>query len=306
MPDTPNPALQDIKPMLVFAAVLEHGSMNGAARALGMTPSAVSQHVARLESLHQVKLLNRTTRRLHPTDAGRALGESCTRLRQSLAETQATLAALRNTATGDLHLAITSSMVLAGAFQQTLHQLHEQYPGIQPVLHVSDSLTDLNLDSIDIALRGGEHALDDPDLIARHLCSWRWQICASPHYLARHTPITHPEQLAQHRWVRCLPIQSTLHRNEERWQLDIARAMQCSQLSAARDLCIAGHGLTMQLSGEIEQQVADGHLQVVLPDWTMPAINIYAVTAHRVQSARTLAAMQLMQQCFGQVGTAVA
>ena len=58
--------MQDIKPLLVFATVLEHGSMNAAAAALGMTPSAVSQHINRLETLHGIKLLNRSTRSLSP------------------------------------------------------------------------------------------------------------------------------------------------------------------------------------------------------------------------------------------------
>ncbi len=58
--------MQDTKPLLVFAAVLEHGSMNAAAAALGMTPSAVSQHVSRLEALHGVKLLHRSTRACRP------------------------------------------------------------------------------------------------------------------------------------------------------------------------------------------------------------------------------------------------
>ena len=58
--------MQDIKPLLVFAAVLEHGSMNAAAAVLGMTPSAVSQHINRLETLHGIKLLNRSTRSLAP------------------------------------------------------------------------------------------------------------------------------------------------------------------------------------------------------------------------------------------------
>jgi len=65
--------MDDLKPLLAFAAVLEHGSMNAAAKALGMTPSAVSQHISRLEKLHGVKLLHRSTRRLAPTDAGQAL-----------------------------------------------------------------------------------------------------------------------------------------------------------------------------------------------------------------------------------------
>ena len=80
--------MQDIKPLLVFATVLEYGSMNAAAAALGMTPSAVSQHINRLEALHGIKLLNRSTRSLAPTDAGRALGEYCRRLAATLADTR--------------------------------------------------------------------------------------------------------------------------------------------------------------------------------------------------------------------------
>ena len=83
--------MQDIKPLLVFAAVLEHGSMNGAAQALGMTPSAVSQHITRLESLHGIKLLNRSTRHLTPTEAGHTLGQHCRRLRQSWLDAHAAL-----------------------------------------------------------------------------------------------------------------------------------------------------------------------------------------------------------------------
>ena len=79
--------MDDLKPLLAFAAVLEHGSMNAAAQALGMTPSAVSQHISRLEKLHGVKLLHRSTRRLAPTDAGQALAAHCRRLLATVQDT---------------------------------------------------------------------------------------------------------------------------------------------------------------------------------------------------------------------------
>ncbi len=112
--------MQDIKPLLVFAAVLEHGSMNAAAAALGMTPSAVSQHITRLESLHGVKLLNRSTRHLAPTDAGRALAVHCGRLRRTLADTQTALDNLKTEAAGEVHLAITSGIADTQMFQTAL------------------------------------------------------------------------------------------------------------------------------------------------------------------------------------------
>lgn len=298
--------LQDVKPFLVFAAVLEHGSMNAAAEALGMTPSAVSQHISRLEAMHQLKLLHRSTRRLMPTDAGQALGAYCRRLRQTLLDTQATLQNLKTEAVGELHLALASGMADAPAFQTSLQQLAEHYPGVEPVLHFGDELTDLQQGRIDIAIRGGGRALDAPDLVARPLVTWPWQICASPDYLAAHPPITEPAQLLQHRWMndRPLPIRVRLQRGDEEYLLEVPKGLRCHQLMAARALTLGGMGLSMQLSGEIDGWVARGRLQIVLPEWRLPEVALYAVTPHRAQSARVRAGLAVLQRCF-QAGSGV-
>ena len=102
--------MDDLKPLLVFAAVLEHGSMNAAAQALAMTPSAVSQHIARLKNLHGVKLLHRSTRRVSPTDAGAALGQYCRRLNATLHDTRLALANLKTEIAGEVRLAAPTSM----------------------------------------------------------------------------------------------------------------------------------------------------------------------------------------------------
>ena len=258
--------MQDIKPLLVFAAVLEHGSMNAAAAALGMTPSAVSQHVSRLEAQHGVKLLHRSTRRLTPTDAGQALAQYCLRLRHTLADTLQALDNLKTEAAGDLHIALPSGMAHAPPFQVALQQLQQHYPAIRPQLYFSDSLADLKQGDIDIALRGGNHALDAPDLVARPLATWHWQIVAAPAYLAARAPIDSPHQLAEQQWLHYLPIHAILLRGEERHVLEIERSILCNQLAAVSTLTQAGLGLSMQLSGETTALIAQGRLCVVLPD----------------------------------------
>lgn len=290
--------MQDIKPLLVFAAVLEHGSMNAAAAALGMTPSAVSQHVSRLEAQHGVKLLHRSTRRLTPTDAGQALAQYCLRLRHTLADTLQALDNLKTEAAGDLNIALPSGMAHAPPFQAALQQLQQHYPAIRPQLYFSDTLADLKQGDIDIALRGGNHALDAPDLVARPLATWHWQIVAAPAYLAARPPINTPHQLAEQQWLHYLPIHAILLRGEERHVLEIERSMLCNQLAAVSTLTQAGLGLSMQLSGETAALIAHGRLCVVLPDWTLPSVRIYAVTPHRVQSAKTEAALGILQRCF--------
>ncbi|UOO81857.1 LysR family transcriptional regulator [Uruburuella testudinis] len=290
--------MQDIKPLLVFAAVLEQGSMNAAAQQLGMTPSAVSQHITRLEKLHGVKLLHRSTRRLTPTDAGQALAQYCLRLRHTLADTLQALDNLKTEAAGDVNIALPSGMALAPPFQTALKRLQQQYPEIRPQLYFSDTLADLKQGTVDIALRGGEHALDAPDLIARQLAVWQWQICAAPEYLAAHAPVEHPEMLAGHRWLHYLPVHTTLRHGAESFVLDVPESMLCNQLAAVSTLTQAGLGLSMQLDGEIAGMVAAGRLKVVLPEWALPAVNIYAVTPYRVQSAKTEVVLRLLQQSF--------
>lgn len=290
--------MHDIKPLLVFAAVLEHGSMNAAAAALGMTPSAVSQHVNRLESLHGIKLLNRSTRSLSPTDAGRALGEYCRRLQLILSDTRAVIDNLKTEPAGDLRIALTSTIIDAPAFQTALRRLRDEFPKIRPVLLFSDTLDNLQQTETDLAIRGGGHALDDPNLVARHLATWQYLICAAPDYLAQHPPILHPSQLHAHRWLHFLPIRDTLHCGTESYFLEIADSIYCSHLSAVRRLTEQGFGLSAQVSDEVAGAVAAGRLNVVLPDWTLPAVNLYAVTPYRVQSAKTEAAVKILQQCF--------
>ena len=214
--------MQDIKPLLVFAAVLEHGSMNAAAAALGMTPSAVSQHINRLETLHGIKLLNRSTRSLSPTDAGRALGEYCRRLATTVADTHTVIDNLKTEPVGELRISLTSTVIESRAFQTAFSRLRTEFPKIRPVLNFSDTLDNLQHSQTDIAIRGGDRALDDPNLVARHLVTWPYTICAAPDYLDRHAPITHPSQLHAHRWLHFLPVRTTLQHGGESYFLDVA------------------------------------------------------------------------------------
>ena len=290
--------MQDIKPLLAFAAVLEHGSMNAAAAALGMTPSAVSQHVNRLEAMHGIKLLNRSTRRLAPTDAGRALGAYCRRLADTLADTHTAIGNLKTEPAGELRISLTSSVIESRAFQTAFSRLQDEFPEIRPVLQFSDALDNLQNTQTDIAIRGGDHALDDPNLVARHLATWPYKICAAPAYLDRHPTITHPSQLSAHRWLHFLPVRTTLHKDGESHFLNIENSTACNQLSAVRKLTENGFGLSLQVGGEIRKHEKEGRLKTVLPEWTLPPVSLYLVTPYRVQSAKTEAAVRIFTESF--------
>ena len=290
--------MDDLRPLLAFAAVLEQGSMNAAAQALGMSPSAVSQHISRLEKLHGVKLLHRSTRHLAPTDAGSALGEHCRRLLASVQDARLTLTNLKTDIAGEVRLAAPTSMADAVAFQQALWRIRREHPAIRLALYFDEALADLRDGSIDIALRGGTHELDAPDLVARHLTDWRWHIYAAPAYLHDAPAITHPADLATHTWIYYELPRGELRRNGEHHLLNIEGGLYCNRLAAVRRLCAAGLGLALLADGEAADAVADGSLRVVLPDWTLPPLAIYAVTPHRVQAGRVAAVLHILRESF--------
>ena len=77
-------------------------------------------------------------------------------------------------------------------------------------------------------------------------------------------------------------------------------SLYCSHLAAVRTLTEQGFGLSLQVSGEITDAATQGRLNIVLPDWTLPAVNLYVVTPYRVQSAKTEAAVTILQQSFAE------
>ena len=290
--------MDDLRPLLAFAAILEQGSMNAAAQVLGMSPSAVSQHISRLEKLHGVKLLHRSTRHLAPTDAGSALGEHCRRLLASVQDARLTLTNLKTDIAGEVRLAAPTSMADAAVFQHALRCIRHEHPAIRLALYFNEALADLRDGSIDIALRGGAHALDAPDLVARHLTDWRWHIYAAPAYLHDAPAITHPADLVAHTWIYYELPRGELRRNGEHHLLNIEGGLYCNRLAAVRRLCVAGLGLALLADGEAADAVADGSLRVVLPDWTLPPLAIYAVTPHRVQAGRVAAVLHILRESF--------
>ena len=245
--------MTETKPLLAFAAVIEHGTMHAAARALGMTPSAVSQHISRLEALHGVKLLKRSTRRMSPTEAGAALAAHCVKLRQALLDAQAALDNIKTEAAGEVRLALPSPLTLA------------------------------------------------PDLVARHLADWQWQIYAAPSYIAQTGQPESPADLRGRRWLSYngeTVVRHVLRRGAERFELETDNAWPCGDLMSVRQLTAAGLGISVQLDGEMRGWVREGRLQVLLPDWTLPKMALYAVTPHRVQSAKVAAVLGCLTEAF--------
>ena len=249
-----NQPLDSLPDMAVFARVVDAGSFSAAARQLGITPSAVSRQVARLEGALRVRLLERTTRKLRLTDAGTAVYSRC----------QDMVSAAREVwALSDTHSAAPSGMVrmsMAKAVgRQLVHPLVlpflQKYPEVDVQLLITDRTVDLFEEPIDLALRVTD--TPPPGLAGRPLATLRHLACASPHYLAERGHPQHPRDLEHHACI-------TLGEDERDRHWRFERAGESATV-AVRGRYVANHS-------EVRLEAALSHLGIAsLPGFTARA-----------------------------------
>ncbi len=283
--------------MAVFATVVDEGSMNGAARRLGITPSAVSQHIRRLETDSGVTLLHRTTRKLTLTTAGETYYRGCRQMLDAASEVRQRLDELRDAPVGELRIAAPvgfGSMVLPGA----LAPLLTANPGLTLDLVLHDEHVDLVQQRIDLAIRIGRM---DERLIARHLADTEMSVVAAPAYLLARPPILHPVDLTGQQWLALTQEQDTpslslSHADGRQQTVTLPRRVSSNSIIATRRFTLAGLGLSLQPLQEIGTELSSGQLQRVLPDWRLPPLGVFAVTRTRELPARVRHAIEALQR----------
>lgn len=189
--------MENLRRMALFAQVVQHGSMSAAARALGMSTSAVSQQVRALEREAGVALLHRSTRQLSLTDVGSRYYAACVRLLDAAGEAEAELSAARHAPSGELRL--SAPLGMADHIGPALGPWLRDNPQLRLHLHFEDGWTDLVQARIDLALRFGR--LPDSDWMAQRLgVLQRWP-CAAPDWLQRHGEPADPLQVPASDWL---------------------------------------------------------------------------------------------------------
>lgn len=274
--ETMGGAIEDVR---AFCAVLELGTISGAARRLGETKGSISRRVSRLERRLGAVLLARTARSVSPTEEGGAffikardalslLDDAAEGARQSRAVPRGHL---RVTAPHDIGLEVLPGFVTG---------FRAEYPQITVELVLSDALLDLAANRIDLALRASSDALPDTAYRASTLTEFRIALFASPEYLeARGAPRV-PEDLEKHDLVASSGEAPRLRLTDGRRRTEVTRkpAMQTSDFATVLRLLVAGGGIGAVPELIAVRSVATGGLAPVLPDWTVARARLYAVS----------------------------
>jgi DNA-binding transcriptional LysR family regulator len=264
--------LPDLEGLAIFAKVVEMRSFAGAAAELKLSKATVSKAVSRIEKRLGARLINRTSRRLALTDAGRQLAGRAAHI---LAEGEAAedeALAQASVPRGLVRLAAPMSFGVLH-IAPLLPEFLTTYPEVSVDLHLSDAMVDLVGEGFDAAIRIA--ALPDSSLVARRLCEMPLYLVGSPAYLNKHGRPKHPLHLAQH---RCIGYSYTTTPEAWRFTKDGKSAtvrpsgpLRVNNGEAMMPALIAGTGLGILPDFILREALGAGRLERLLPDWSLPS-----------------------------------
>jgi DNA-binding transcriptional LysR family regulator len=274
-------AMDTLECMRVYARVVDAGSFSEAARRLGISKALASKYVGQLEQRLGVSLLNRTTRKLTPTELGTAYYARCARIVGEIEELEGSLHADHTTPRG--HLRIAGPRILGeDTLVACVRAFLEQHPAVTVDLVLEERTVDIVAEGFDLAVRIGE--LADSRLIARRITWYRYVLCASPDYVASAGAPATPEALAGHACI----VNSTISPTNQ-WQfmvdgkrryVGVRPRIRVNCAHPVRALALAGYGIGLCLLPTVREDIAAGRLVRLLEPFEGYDRVVYAVHPH--------------------------
>ena len=282
----------DFNQLALFVQVVQSGSFAQAARRLGMPPATLSRQVAQLEDALAARLLQRTTRKLSLTDAGRILYEQSVEQIEALKVAADALSQDRQTPKGTVRIAASASFFDSFRMEWVAEFL-QKYPEVRVEFVLSDTMADLVGEGIDVAFRGSSE-LPDSSLVARKLASGALVLVASPAYLAsRGTPST-LNDLSNHECIRAVhtsgPVPWRLLGPDGPVSIPASGRFSANTGQAQREAAVAGLGICLLPANAVAESLRSGELVEVLPGVASNVGNLYVVYSSRRHVPRAVTA----------------
>lgn len=255
-----------IKRLQYFNAVVETGSISETSRVFDVQPSSVSRQLAALEEELGVRLINRNTRTVSLTEAGQTFYRFSQHIVASLDEARRTINDLQDIPKGKL---VVSSTVGYGeaVVLPLINAFRQRYPEVEIRLELSERVTDLIEDNIDVAIRSGE--LADSSLVARKLQDNDFILCASPEYLKAAPELVSPTSLAGQQCIRYgyAGWQHWYLMGDDLEKLNIGTGLEVNTVNGQKQLLLNHCGIALIPYWAVANELADGRLNRVLADY---------------------------------------
>jgi DNA-binding transcriptional LysR family regulator len=297
--------LDRVTGMQVFARVATLGSLSAAARALGMSQTMATKHMAAIEGRLGAKLLHRTTRRLTLTEAGRNYLEAVERILGDIEEADSRASIETAEVRGTLRLNAPFSFGIR-EIAPLLPELSERHPALTIDLGLNDRFVDLIEEGWDLVVRIG--SMKDSSMVARRLAPCGAVVCAAPAYLAKHGM---PKTIGDLRHHNCLGYTLSRTLGADRWPfgregkviVTVKGTLKANSGDALVLAAIAGQGITYQPTFLVNREIAAGHLvPIELDHEPIELDGIFAAyPSERRVPAKVRAVIDFLARRFGPV-----
>ncbi|TOP86009.1 LysR family transcriptional regulator [Vibrio parahaemolyticus] len=283
---------EDLNDLSVFLTVAEESSFTRASVRLGLSQSAVSHAIRRLEESIGLRLLNRTSRRVSTTGSGQKLLEALKPSIRSIEDRIEEIRLLGDSPKGLVRLT-TSRAAMSTLLWDKLSKVVRDYPDIQVEINLESRLNDLVQDRFDAAIRLREFI--GPDMVAIRVGpTLRMAAVASPEYLSKHPAPMHPDELDNH---SCLALRFNANSPPYDWEfekneIEITKKVSGPLIFSDADFCIQaakeGHGIAFVSEPEVKLSIENGILRRLLEDWCPPFDGYYLCYSGRRQISSAL------------------
>ncbi|WP_113628097.1 LysR family transcriptional regulator [Pectobacterium peruviense] len=273
-----------LQAMQVFLRIVETKSFVRAADTLSLPASTVTSTIKNLEMHLQVRLLNRTTRRVSLTAEGELYVIQCREILDLIEHTETSLHNFKQHPQGRLRVDMPSG-IAHSLILPNLVDFYRRYPDIYLMIGVNDRQVDVIQEGVDCVIRTGK--LSDSTLVARPLGRLSWLTCASPSYLAEHGVPLSLEDLSHHRAIHYFS-NSARHasdmrfaKNNENVTMPMTGTIAVNETELYIKMCIEGYGLAQLAGTLISEHLRARRLIEVLADWRPPAVQISLLYPHQ-------------------------
>ncbi len=273
-----------VSSMLSFVKVAEHGGFSSAARQLNLATSVVTTHVKALEERLQVRLLNRTTRTVSLTEAGRAYYERCVQILSEIEDAEDAIQVLQSKPRGTLRINTSPAVPLVIA--PSIAEYNELYPDVTIHLTATSRMLDLVEQGFDLAIWYA--GAPDSSLIRKHLASYRSILCASPAYLAKHGHPGHPTDLAKHKCI--VYYDAPFGKDGREWTfagpdgettVHVSGSLETNNVDAIRAAALNGQGFIYAPTHLVLEELMSGALVSVLREFRGREVSVDALYPNR-------------------------
>lgn len=281
--------MNKIRALIVFRRVVELGSFKGAAEDLNLSKAAVSKNINELEQELRSPLINRTTRKLHVTEAGRSYYNQICNVLDSLNYADQTVIESSATLKGTLKISIPMSLGII-ELNSIICAFMDKNPDLSIEIVMNDKYLDLIEKGIDISIRGGGE-LNDSSLRSRKLVDMKRVLCASPDYLSKSSKLENPDDLIHH---KCLIY--SFSSSARRWQFKFGNQIKEIELTkgsyitnnglALKQTACLGHGVVLLPDLFVSAEIMRGDLIELLPQWTTEVHSLYLVYPYHKEKSQ--------------------